>query len=138
MSSSIGPASPELHPAVKSLAPLLAQTPPGQVAKVYHDLRVLLERSGVSGASDQLRAAAWPVLSQYNTQQLITVKAPSPSTTTTADTDPAAQASVQPLIISDAGALAEEQAPRFVDPRAQTSYAFDPLRLVRDNSLRRR
>lgn len=115
-------------PAVDALAALLSQTPPGQVAKVYHDLRVLLDASAGPGASDQLRAAAWPVLGTYNTQQLITVKTPA-----AADAPDAAPA--QPLIISPAGAIIDETAPegavRFVDPRAQTTYAFDPLRLVR-------
>lgn len=112
--------------AVSSLAGLLRQTPPGQVAKVYHDLRVLLEGSGVQAASEQLRAAAWPVLSEYNTQELITVKTPAAA--------PEAAPS-QPLIISPAAALVDEvegdSVVRFTDPRAQTSYAFDPLRLVR-------
>lgn len=116
-------------PSVSALAALLHQTPPGQVAKVYHDLRVLLEATGVPGAGEQLRAAAWPVLSAYNTHELITVKNPAASGAET-DAVPA-----PPLIISEAGALVDsaesEEAVRFVDPRAQASYAFDPLRLVR-------
>ncbi|KDN51321.1 subunits of heterodimeric actin filament capping protein Capz [Tilletiaria anomala UBC 951] len=99
---------------------LLLQTPPGQTSKVYHDLRVLLESSGQSHVSDQLKQQAQPVLEQYNTDQLITVKPPA-----SAD----GKVDEKPLIIARAASVAGQNA-RYADPKAGLSYAFDHLRLA--------
>lgn len=111
---------------VQQAASLLLQTPPGQTSKVYHDIRVLLESNGRSASgsgsiSDQLKREAQPVLEQYNTEQLITVKPPADAATgSTGD---------KPFIIARAAEVPGQTA-RYADPKAGLSYAFDHLRLV--------
>lgn len=110
--------------ATAQAASLLLQTPPGQTSKVYHDLRALLESGGQSNASAELKKHAEPILEQYNTDQLITVRPPAAEGSTAAEGE-----SRTPVIVARAGEIAGE-AGRYADPRAQLSYAFDHLRLV--------
>ncbi len=111
---------------IAEAAALLLQTPPGQTSKVYHDLRALLESGGASNVSVELKKAAAPVLEQYNTEQLITVK---PQQAAASGLTEAGQAADRPIIISRAAEV-PGRAGRYADPRAKLSYAFDHLRLV--------
>ncbi|KAG6336760.1 hypothetical protein ID866_2329 [Astraeus odoratus] len=100
---------------IHAASSFVLQSPPGQINDVLNDVRVIVDDD------ESLEQGILPTLREYNLAQFITVEVPGTSHQT---------------IVSDLARTSnsEDEEERFLDPRSQTSFKFDHLRLEANDS----
>ncbi|KAH7885371.1 F-actin-capping protein subunit alpha [Phlebopus sp. FC_14] len=99
---------------IEAAASFVLQSPPGEINDVLNDVRVIVNDD------DTLEEGILPALRDYNLAQFIAVDVPGADHQT---------------IVSDVARLdGDVDEERFLDPRSQTSFRFDHLRLEASDS----